>query len=132
MNVEKTIEKKAKINTASNSNTVNQKLDKNQVSWQVVNNFDFNKPLTDYGFVTRLADENKWTKNFTEKAILEYKKFMYLAATSGTMVSPSHVVDIVWHQHLIFTDFYNSFCTILGKKIQHIPSTHNKAEFRKV
>ena len=63
-----------------------------------------------------------------KKAIEEYKKFMYLATTSNQMVSPSEIVDIVWHQHLIFTQSYTDFCALLGKKIQHIPSTHNKEE----
>ena len=65
----------------------------------------------------------------TQKAIEEYKKFMYLAATSNQMVSPSEIVDIVWHQHLIFTNSYSDFCNLLGKRIEHIPSTHNKSEF---
>jgi hypothetical protein len=56
---------------------------------------------------------------------------MYLAATSDFMVSPSEMVDIVWHQHLIFTESYQKFCAILGKKIKHIPSTHNKEEYQK-
>ncbi|HLP14243.1 MAG TPA: hypothetical protein VK177_20090 [Flavobacteriales bacterium] len=96
--------------------------------WNRIRDFDLDYPLSEYGFSTRLAHENKWTKNFTKKAILEYKKFMYLAATSERMVSPSHIVDLVWHQHLIFTQSYKSFCEVLGKQIQHIPSTHDKNE----
>ncbi len=86
---------------------------------------------SEYGFSTRLANENFWTKDFTQKAILEYKKFMYLAATSDFMVSPSEIVDTVWHQHLIFTHSYQEFGRLLGKQIQHIPSTHNKEDFQK-
>jgi hypothetical protein len=56
---------------------------------------------------------------------------MYLAATSDFMVSPSEIIDIFWHQHLIFTQSYQDFCNILGKRIQHIPSTHNKEDFEK-
>lgn len=56
---------------------------------------------------------------------------MYLAATSDFMVSPSEIVDTVWHQHLIFTQSYQEFCQILGKQIQHIPSTHDKQEFQR-
>jgi len=47
------------------------------------------------------------------------------------MVSPSEIVDTVWHQQLIFTKSYSEFCRILGKQIQHIPSTHNKEDFKK-
>lgn len=99
----------------------------NNELWQKVLNFDFDGP-GDYTFSIRLAKENHWTRNFTQQALLEYRKFMYLAATSGSMVSPSEIVDVVWHQHLIFTQSYTEFCNLLSKQIQHIPSTHNKQE----
>lgn len=97
--------------------------------WESVLKFDLDEPISEYGFSTRLENENYWTTNFAAKAIIEYKKFMYLAAVSDSMVSPSAIVDIVWHQHLIFTQSYDDFCTLLGKKITHIPSTHSKSDF---
>lgn len=103
----------------------------NEELWKSILEFDFDYPISDYDFSLRLAKENVWTEAFTNQAILEYKKFMYLAATSELMVSPSEIVDTVWHQHLIFTISYQAFCEILGKEIQHIPSTHNKADFEK-
>lgn len=103
----------------------------NKELWDKVEAFQLDKWTDEYGFVLRLAKENLWTKNFTALAILEYKKFMYLAATSNQMVSPSEIVDIVWHQHLIFTQSYNEFCKLLGKDIQHIPSTHNRSDYEK-
>lgn len=102
-----------------------------QELWNKILAFDLDNPSGEYGFSTRLASENYWTKSFTEQAILEYKKFMYLATTSDFMVSPSEIVDTVWHQHLIFTQSYQDFCQLLGKQIQHIPSTHNKEEVDK-
>lgn len=99
--------------------------------WGNILSFDFDYPISEYGFSTRLELENSWTTNFAKGAIIEYKKFMYLAASSDAMVSPSEIVDIVWHQHLIFSQSYDAFCTILGKKIAHIPSTHHKADFAK-
>jgi hypothetical protein len=103
----------------------------NKELWQKIVQFDFDSPPSEYGFSVRLANENFWTKDFTELAIIEYKKFMYLAATSEYMVSPSAIVDTVWHQHLIFTQLYQDFCSLIGKQIQHIPSTHNKEDFDK-
>lgn len=96
--------------------------------WQQILDFDFDKPFKPYGFSMRLMHENKWTSDFCRQAILEYKKFMFLAATVGSMVSPSEIVDVVWHQHLIFTKSYSEFCKLLGKTIQHIPSTHDREE----
>lgn len=103
----------------------------NQVLWENILAFDFDQPLSEYNFSTRLAKENFWTEAFTNQAILEYKKFMYLAAISDKMVSPSEIVDVVWHEHLVFTMSYQEFGNILGKQIQHIPSTHHKGEFQK-
>lgn len=99
--------------------------------WNKMLDFNFDNPPSEYCFSIRLAYENGWTTDFTERAILEYKKFMFLAATSDFMVSPSGVIDIVWHQHLIFTQSYNTFCELIGKQVQHIPSTRDKAEFQK-
>jgi hypothetical protein len=96
--------------------------------WSNILAFDFDKPLSEYSFSTRLASENYWSTAFTEKAILEYKKFMYLAAISDLMVSPSEIIDNVWHQHLIFSQSYQEFCNLLEKNIQHVPSTHRKEE----
>ncbi|MBW7676703.1 glycine-rich domain-containing protein [Chryseobacterium chendengshani] len=103
----------------------------NKNLWKKIEEYDLDQPPSDYDFSLRLAHENYWTQNFTKQAVLEYKKFMYLAAVSDMMVSPSEIVDTVWHQHLIFTKSYHEFCQILGKQIQHIPSTHNKKDFTK-
>jgi uncharacterized protein (TIGR04222 family) len=100
----------------------------NTILWNEVLAYDFDQPLSEYGFSVRLAKENYWTQAFTQKAILEYKKFMYLAATHDAMVSPSEIVDVVWHQHLVFTQSYADFGKLLGKAVQHIPSTHNRQD----
>jgi hypothetical protein len=76
----------------------------NQALWNKIQEYDLDKPSSEYGFSTRLANENYWTNNFTAKAIVEYMKSMYLAATSEMMVSPSKIVDVVWHQHLILAE----------------------------
>lgn len=99
--------------------------------WKAIEDYDFDVPVSEYNFSTRLAKENFWTEAFTRQAILEYKKFMYLAATSNKMVSPSEIVDKVWHEHLVFTKSYQEFCDLIGKQIQHIPSTHHKGEFQR-
>ena len=110
---------------ASNSSLAHPEL------WQSILEFNLDEPISEYGFSTRLADENMWTKNFTQEAILEYKKFMYLAAISDAMVSPSEIVDKVWHEHLVFTQSYQELCNLIGKQIQHVPSTQNKADQQK-
>ena len=100
----------------------------NDEKWSKIEDFQFEKSPQEYGFVTRLAYENGWTEFFTKQAIFEYKKFMYLVSNSSEMLSPSEIVDTVWHQHLIYSESYKNFCTLLGKEIKHIPSTHHAEE----
>ena len=99
--------------------------EKQRALWEAIRRFSFDETIEEYGFETRLAYENKWTHHVTKQAIEEYKKFMFLASISNQMVSPSEIVDRVWHQHLIFSKSYERLCQIAGRKIEHIPSTHN-------
>jgi hypothetical protein len=103
----------------------------NNAAWLRALEYPIDNRFSEYGFATRVARENFWTKEFTQRAILEYRKFMFLAATSELMVSPSPIVDIVWHEHLTFTQSYQEFCTVLGKQIQHVPSTHDSQDYEK-
>ena len=89
--------------------------------WNDTLAFEFDSKNDNYGFTVRLAKENYWTYEFTQKAILEYKKFMFLAAINDEMVSPSEIVDTVWHQHLIFTKSgkFNEACRATDI-VQHV------------
>jgi hypothetical protein len=96
--------------------------------WQEVLTFNIDGEVGSYLFSHRLSIEKKWTPSFTELAIVEYKKFMYMIAVSGQTLSPSPIVDEVWHLHLTYTSNYKSFCELLGKEIQHIPSNHSVSD----
>ena len=75
----------------------------------------------DYYFIARLRSKNNWTLAKAENSIEAYKKFLYLAAISNE-VSPSPDVDIVWHEHILFTqDYFERWSKILGKTIHHHP-----------
>ena len=45
----------------------------NTILWNEIEKFDFDFPLSEYGFSTRLAFENEWTDFFAKQAIQEYK-----------------------------------------------------------
>lgn len=100
----------------------------NRQLWERVSAFDIAEYAFNYGFALRLATENKWSLSFADAAIEEYKKFMFLAAISEEMISPSVIVDTVWHLHLIYSDAYQSFCKLLGKEIKHVPSRKQAGE----
>ena len=81
-------------------------------------------------FAARLARDNGWSREFAERAILEYRKFCYLAVTGDTPVTPSHAVDQVWHLHLSYTrDYWNEFCPqVLGTNLHHGPTAGGEVE----
>jgi hypothetical protein len=74
--------------------------------WQRLLDFNFDKPNVILTFSKRLARDNGWTKKYTQVAIAEYLKFVFLAVVAGHPVTPSEQVDRVWHLHLTYTQSY--------------------------
>ena len=66
------------------------------------------KLLTEYNlggpqselFMLKLQQKTGWSKDFSLGAIDEYKRFIYLTAVSKSALTPSVIVDEVWHLHL--------------------------------
>ncbi len=75
-------------------------------------------------FAKRLQMENRWTIIYTDRAIAEYKRFLYLAKVSPIPVTPSAAVDQVWHLHLLYTrSYWKDLCfDLLGCPLHHDPS----------
>lgn len=104
--------------------------------WNKLNDFQLDDPRAAFRFTDRLAHENGWSKTFARRAVDEYKKFIYLAATGATPVTPSDVVDQVWHLHLTFTrSYWDEMCAeLLGRTLHHGPTKgggSEDAKFRK-
>jgi hypothetical protein len=81
-------------------------------------------------FSVKLQEQQGWTREYTLRAIEEYKRFMVLAAVSPTEVTPSQTVDQVWHLHLQYTKSYrDEMCAgVLGKHIDHNPGDGAEGE----
>ena len=84
-------------------------------------------------FASRLARENSWPGPFAERAVREYRRFVFLAMTAGRPVCPSEHVDQVWHLHLTYTrSYWQRFCgEVLGRPLHHDPTRGGEAEGRK-
>lgn len=97
---------------------------KDETLWSRIQNFSLDAPDSDFPFSKKLAKEENWTLEFAQKAIQEYKKFVYLCCVLPNGASPSETVDKVWHMHLIYTQSYwEEFCpNILKRKLHHHPS----------
>ena len=101
--------------------------------FQRLNDFALDNESAPFKFSTRLARENGWSLAFAKAAIGEYKKFIYLAAISATPVTPSDIVDQVWHRHLTYSrSYWDEMCgKILGKPLHHGPTNGGASEYAK-
>jgi hypothetical protein len=62
--------------------------------------------------------------------IAEYHKFLFLIHEHPTAnIVPRHLVDEVWHDHILHTKDYFKDCErVFGHFIHHIPSTSDDGE----
>jgi hypothetical protein len=101
--------------------------------WQKLRAFPIDSPGTALRFVDRLARENGWRPAHAEAVLLEYRRFLLLAASAGHPVTPSDAVDQAWHLHLSYTQSYwDDLCgRILRRPLHHGPTRGGRAEARK-
>lgn len=101
-----------------------------QELWENIQNFNFDDQNSSYPFSRKLATENNWSFSFTQQAIAEYRKFIFLCCISPTGASPSETVDKVWHLHLTYTkNYWEDFCqNTLQQDIHHHPSRGGPTE----
>ena len=71
--------------------------------WQQLCAFVFDDPAMEPPFTCRLAEGQGWSEEFASRAVEEYRRFLYLAATRPGPLVPSEAVDKVWHLHLLDT-----------------------------
>jgi uncharacterized protein (TIGR04222 family) len=95
--------------------------------------FQLDLPDVSFPFSRKLARENGWSADYTQRAIAEYKRFAFLACAAGHPVSPSEDVDQVWHLHLTYTESYwTVFCPqVLQRRLHHQPTRGGATESEK-
>jgi hypothetical protein len=88
---------------------------------------------SEFTFSQRLARENGWTREFTDRIVREYKRFLFLAVAAGHPVTPSDQVDQAWRLHLLYTrSYWLDLCpNILGVALHHGPTQGGEAEREK-
>ena len=104
-----------------------------QSLWSRIEQFSLDEPGAAFPFSTRLARENRWSPDRAERAIREYKRFMFLGCVTGHPVSPSEDVDQVWHLHLVYTkSYWKDFCgEVLRQPFHHQPTKGGSDESAK-
>jgi uncharacterized protein (TIGR04222 family) len=101
--------------------------------WNLIEQFPLDEPGVAFAFSQRLAHENRWSHAHAERAIREYKRFIFLGCVAGHPVSPSEDVDQVWHLHLAYTkSYWQEFCgEILRRPFHHSPTKGGETESAK-
>jgi hypothetical protein len=91
--------------------------------WQRIEQHDF-EPGTPLNFTRRLARDHGWSIAYARAAVEAYRRFCFLCVVSPTPVTPSDVVDEVWHQHLVYSRDYWAIwcCERLQAPLHHDPT----------
>ncbi len=104
------------------------------VLWHKLEAFRIGRPNTALPaalpFEARLARENAWPRNYANRVMCEYRKFLFLAMTAGHPVTPSEEVDQAWHLHMVYTrSYWHDLCEqTLGKPLHHDPTAGGATE----
>lgn len=93
--------------------------------WERLSSMRIEEPGAPRSFEAALAEANGWTLRHAAEVSAEYRRFLFLAATSQEPVTPSIAVDRAWHLHLTYTRHYwDTLCRqILGRPLHHEPGT---------
>lgn len=91
--------------------------------WARIAQHDF-EPDTPLNFTNRLARDHGWRLAEARAAVDAYRRFCFLAVVSPTPVTPSDLVDEVWHQHLVYSrDYWTIWCgNTLQAPLHHDPT----------
>jgi hypothetical protein len=83
-------------------------------------------------FLRKLATLHGWEDEFALGAYQEYLRFCYLVVTHADQqqLSPSYIVDQVWHLHLTYSqDYWKVFCpSILQFELHHQPANGSQQD----
>lgn len=75
-----------------------------------------------HAFAHKIAHKHGWKTPFALRALNEYKKFIFLGLVSDFQVTPSKIIDVVWHEHILFSKAYREFCEqVIGQPFDHYP-----------
>jgi hypothetical protein len=73
-----------------------------------------------WSFEDNLRKDGDWTDASARRIVEEYRKFLYLKALDGGVLTPPMAIDAAWHLHLGFPAEYAAFCTEgLGRDLVH-------------
>lgn len=84
----------------------------------------------------KIASISELNFSETKDILTEVLRFMQLVELGGERLTPSQIVDLAWHEFILFTKAYSDFCVLhFGRFIHHYPGENegeNKIGFKKL
>jgi hypothetical protein len=72
--------------------------------------------------LTRLEEKVGMDASTARETFEDVKRFLYLCAIANEPLAPTEQIDEVWHNFILYTQDYATFCqTHFGFPIQHVP-----------
>ncbi len=80
----------------------------------------------------QVQKQNNWTKYYVDQVFTEFERFMVIKFFNNNC-SPSDHVDLLWHQIILDTKLYQTYCKKKFKRIiHHEPKNSQDQDARKV
>lgn len=92
--------------------------------WQAIEGLDLRE------VVTATARARRWSEERSERALLWYRRHLYLARRNQgkSLGMLAKDADILWHNHIVDTRKYEDDCkAAFGRFLHHAPGLHAKA-----
>lgn len=99
--------------------------------WQRLQGYRFGQDDAAFAaFVRRVAKQAQCSTVQAQALVEEYRRFCFLACTDAHDVTPSPLVDQVWHTHLTDTrEYWQQFCPhVLQTTLHHQPGRGDAGE----
>jgi len=78
---------------------------------------------TSPSLLNKISDIGLSDNQEPEPLLLEVIKFLILIAKSNESLTPSYIVDLAWHELILFTRTYDNFCqAYFARFIHHNPN----------
>ena len=86
--------------------------------------YSFDNSLVEKPFIQRLAYEYQWTEDYANKALLAYRRYMYMVVKYKNRVLPSIPIAKVWRFHITYSQaYFNDWCTnTLSMVVHYLPN----------
>lgn len=94
----------------------------NRAIWEAIASHEMPEDGVGLSFREQLARAQGIRTTSADRAIEEYRRFLYLCATTDAPAAPPKAVELVWKLHMQHTRDYNDvLCAAIGTRIDHAP-----------